>query len=953
MSETCNRRPKCTHQKYGDSTKCILHCDKSNFNDDDIRFFWEKIREEYIQYSYPDISNEIIIEDVIFPKFGIFNRYNTYFFQGNCRFLHNVKFIKCIFTDNFDLSQAESSQKITFDNCTFYGDIQFSQSNTIEIINNSQFKNEVSFGHSCWNKLEIKSTKFFQDTKIYIKNDLNIDDCTFNNDVLIDGFTTLNLGIKNGSYKKLVTISNTKSIKLEDVKLNSDVNFSGTNDNIDIKNIEFKKDVTFDAFNNLHLNNTQFHQKSNFSPNPYHDITFDNTKMNDVELHSGNTLTIVNSSEVNGNLKLNEVYQKLNIENCNIKKNLNVGNVKEIILKWSRLEKNSVFSGVYNDVDILECSFKDLTINATNTIKISDSKITGDLDLLGQDYKDISASHTEISGTIQIGKATKIELIDLKPNPSLKLINDEYEDVNIKDSRFTDVKMNSIKVLNIQKTTINGIFSLLGEQNQNLTFNTVKFKNRCDFPNITKLIFNKSSFAKDVNFNTLGRLVSNQTQFNEDVKFLAECTTIELENCEFHQKMQLSKVTNSLDFKSCCFKGEVDFRNGEFKVVNILSSTFEGDLLLSSSIIEKIHLDKITEELAENNSFSSVDFTESQIKYITIANSNFSGTLKFTKLQQTQSLLSLDNITTSTIECLMIEHSTIMNLFRSSKHLIINNFTLENVKLDTNSSEIDLTDIKISELKFNKISILKNMNFSEMKIKKFIIGNSNIEHVFRIKYSDIGTFTLISSTFEDLQIIDNKCEHFDEEKKLILRNTTIKNAVLDKLRYNSFIMNDAHVSDVKIGYVKFKKGSRETNRFFKNYYDSISDYITANTYYKQEMEEQLKASSTDNGEKFVLWIGKTVSNFGQSWSRPLCLMICFSIFFFMYMHWQIFYSYGWHYLWQSKLTIWNEFWEFLNPFVRTIDPQYKGSYSIWIFHKILMAILMYHFIVAVKRKTKR
>ncbi len=95
-------------------------------------------------------------------------------------------------------------------------------------------------------------------------------------------------------------------------------------------------------------------------------------------------------------------------------------------------------------------------------------------------------------------------------------------------------------------------------------------------------------------------------------------------------------------------------------------------------------------------------------------------------------------------------------------------------------------------------------------------------------------------------------------------------------------MKDAHVSDAKIGYVKFTKGSRETNRFFKNYYDSISDYITADRYYCDEMEEQFRVSK--GREWWLLLFNKGISNFGQNWLRPLVWIFGLGIAFYILFH---------------------------------------------------------------------
>ncbi len=164
-------------------------------------------------------------------------------------------------------------------------------------------------------------------------------------------------------------------------------------------------------------------------------------------------------------------------------------------------------------------------------------------------------------------------------------------------------------------------------------------------------------------------------------------------------------------------------------------------------------------------------------------------------------------------------------------------------------------------------------------------------------------------------------------------------------------MSDAHVSDAKIGYVKFKKGSRETNRFFKNYYDSISDFIKANEYYKDEMEEQYNTTKKYGSEWWILGFNKIISDFGQDWVRPLLLILWLTVAIFIMINFTEFRQEN--YILTHKLYIWNNFWEFLNPFSKTANDKYKSVYWLWMIHKLGLTILIYHFIVAIKRKTKR
>jgi hypothetical protein len=164
-------------------------------------------------------------------------------------------------------------------------------------------------------------------------------------------------------------------------------------------------------------------------------------------------------------------------------------------------------------------------------------------------------------------------------------------------------------------------------------------------------------------------------------------------------------------------------------------------------------------------------------------------------------------------------------------------------------------------------------------------------------------------------------------------------------------MNDAHISDAKIGYVKFNHGSRETNRFLKNYYDSISDYIQANFYYQKEMEEQYKTVKWTSAEWYVLNFGKGVSNFGSSWIKPLIWIILYTLVFYRIANFDLLSIEGFrenHIVWMI-----NDMIKFANPFSKSSAIDYGNLYWAWFVHKMFMTIFMYHFVVAIKRKTRR
>ena len=49
----------------------------------------------------------------------------------------------------------------------------------------------------------------------------------------------------------------------------------------------------------------------------------------------------------------------------------------------------------------------------------------------------------------------------------------------------------------------------------------------------------------------------------------------------------------------------------------------------------------------------------------------------------------------------------------------------------------------------------------------------------------------------------------------------------------------------------------------------------------------------------------------------------------------------------------DDFAKFMNPFSKKIDGNTNVGYAIWLTHKVFSGFLIYHFIVSLRRNTKR
>ncbi|WP_029934449.1 hypothetical protein [Thiomicrospira pelophila] len=140
---------------------------------------------------------------------------------------------------------------------------------------------------------------------------------------------------------------------------------------------------------------------------------------------------------------------------------------------------------------------------------------------------------------------------------------------------------------------------------------------------------------------------------------------------------------------------------------------------------------------------------------------------------------------------------------------------------------------------------------------------------------------------------------------------------------------------------------RDTFRQLKICMDESKNLIDEAFFHSLEMEayrkELKKIGWRRNNwqDQFVFLFSRYTSNFAQSWFLPLVWMSLISILSYSYIC-------GLTALWDCGL---NSFFHFMNPFNRSSE-HYMSAYTVWFLHKVIMIYLGYHFIVALRRKTK-
>ncbi len=188
MSETCNRRQKCEKTRYLEREKCIFHCDKLNFDANDIQQFWHQLRDEYNISGVYGINQDKVFEGISFPKFQNAHRYPFNFFSNNNRLERIFTFKKCVFFDDVDFTNVQINRNIIFEECVFYGDLKTNTANEIEI-KNCEFKKEIT-ALRCKN-LNISNSKFINNVLFIVGKEVKLIQAVFRKKFEIRGSSIL------------------------------------------------------------------------------------------------------------------------------------------------------------------------------------------------------------------------------------------------------------------------------------------------------------------------------------------------------------------------------------------------------------------------------------------------------------------------------------------------------------------------------------------------------------------------------------------------------------------------------------------------------------------------------------------------------------------------------------------------------------------------------------------
>jgi hypothetical protein len=296
---------------------------------------------------------------------------------------------------------------------------------------------------------------------------------------------------------------------------------------------------------------------------------------------------------------------------------------------------------------------------------------------------------------------------------------------------------------------------------------------------------------------------------------------------------------------------------------------------------------------------------------------------------------------------------------------ILEQIIFENCIFD---SKFKLNNFQIQTFKIINTIFKNKFEFKENILGELLIDNSNFEKIVDLFGSKFKRFKIYKSIFDDFVGFEN-CQ-FGTDNKLREEISIFKYATfLDFINFrNTNFKSGLDIENINIKEapnflnmsIEFKNTNRETFRIIKHSFDKINNNIEANKYFIEEMKkykEDLKKKSLKGNiqEKIVFNLNDTISSFGQSYLKPILLLIGFVIIYNFIVYG---YEQNWlykiyppanHYI-QSFTDLFNNIAKNILPFAKFLKEDLE---FLSLLFYIIFSILIWQIIVSIKRYTKR
>lgn len=428
---------------------------------------------------------------------------------------------------------------------------------------------------------------------------------------------------------------------------------------------------------------------------------------------------------------------------------------------------------------------------------------------------------------------------------------DNFCDEVIINSEFPSSDLKNIYGFNFSNSIFLDVVDFTDYQFDNLLFRNVIFTEECKFSN-TKI---NSIFFKETIFHKFTLFENSTINFHS-------YQSKDFENCEFHDKLIFDNIIfNENKSKTL----DLDFKNTKFKELNISNTTFEkGFRFYKESNIEYLDIKNCKIRnlfIAAKVSIIDLDSNKKEIDRFVIKPNNLKSLTISNSIINKDFLLNDEaNNSKSNLDLIDLKESTFKGKVRIQFYNCIKDANFCNTKFE------DLADFY--RTKFYKV------NFERTDFKNISVFS---EAEFHCDVDFKYTKFLGTSIFRDTVITG----------KLNLRDTIFKeNANFLDITSKSRKVYDDKKDIIHIGELEdIKVSNRETARVIKNFFDSSNNIIEANRFYKLEMkerEDELEKSFDKGKNIFEYLIFKfhgLISNHSQNPLLAFFWIYLFSMFY--------------------------------------------------------------------------
>ncbi len=291
---------------------------------------------------------------------------------------------------------------------------------------------------------------------------------------------------------------------------------------------------------------------------------------------------------------------------------------------------------------------------------------------------------------------------------------------------------------------------------------------------------------------------------------------------------------------------------------------------------------------------------------------------------------------------------------------------------------LDENSIKI--LEFNKCVFEKEFKLNQYTIDMFIVQHSEFNDTFEFQNNSVNDIKIQNSEFEKVSVftnskfidlyisdsvfnenIDFKSSIFGEKNDLTKIPTTFKSVIIhksinfrDAKFYYGLDIPDTKINDLSSflnADLAIEYTPRDTFRRLKHEFDSIGNIIEANKFYHKEMQKMEEELRKELPKSFLEWIVFQMhgifSRHSQSWIRPIIWILLISLFCTANIQDNLIDTIFATYYSNILDNIANS----INPFsiMTSKDPI---TFGLLIF-KVLIAYLIYQFIISIRQNTRR